>query len=598
MSQPSRPRARVSAKRRRAIKPETPFPLEQRCLLAPYVSTFPVTASFATVTGATSNTDLGTITVAQTTTATNISTSSPITSVAELTPLSSFGGDIVRLAAGPGGVFGNGLYAISRGAGSSTTAVNRPGVIYRIDPATGQASVFFDLNTVMSQIDPNALATDGKNPAANSLGTSTGFVNWYDIAFDTEGNFTGSPVMLVASADRSDPAKNAIYMISPSGQFLGAFVLLTDGLAATKFNINPTGMVIPGPEDQAFLRGLLAGSGISTTGGTFAGLFFNANQYSPGQTISNSTLPTGASQTGMTLGTIVGMTEADADYISPVYSAFTDFGTPAAGGIPATPGVSGVQGSNGELLIGSSLVGTTTTSLTLDQTPEVSTTLRRFEDIAFDQYGYFSQDIGLTSTTTTSTTTSATSTSYTVSLPPNSAGNLFVSDLASGLDEPVTVTSVAEGTIPAGVAVTGTVPVDGTTTVGLALTNPSLPYNATTNPLVLTYDLVDASPLLGGRIIQIRPDGVVSDFAQGFDVSTATDASSFIDSELSITFSADGTTLWASDDQGIWQFKTTASLADSVTGTLTRPPLPHRVMALPLHPGRQQRIKPNSTSSF
>src|SRR5208337_3257675 len=137
--------------------------------------------------------------------------------------------------------------------------------------------------------------------------------------------------------------------------FLGAFVLLTDGLAATKFNINPTGMVIPGPEDQAFLRGLLAGSGISTgTGGTFAGLFFNANAYSPGQVISNSTLPTGVSQTGMTLGTIVGMTEADADYLSPVYSAFTDFGKPTAGGIPGSPGDSGVQGFNGELLIGSS----------------------------------------------------------------------------------------------------------------------------------------------------------------------------------------------------------------------------------------------------
>ena len=96
-----------------------------------------------------------------------------------------------------------------------------------------------------------------KNPAANSLGASTGFVNWYDIAFDPEGNFDGSPRCSSASVDRSDPSKNAIYMISPSGKFLGAFVPLTDGLAATKFNINPTGMVIPGPEDQAFLRGLL-----------------------------------------------------------------------------------------------------------------------------------------------------------------------------------------------------------------------------------------------------------------------------------------------------------------------------------------------------
>ena len=73
---------------------------------------------------------------------------------------------------------------------------------------------------------------------------------------------------------------------------------------------------------------------------------------------------------------------------------------------------------------------------------------------------------------------------------------------------------------------------------------------------------------LGGRIVQITPQGVVSDFAQGFDTSGAQDFSSFVDSELSITFSADGTTLWASDDQGIWQFKTTASLADSTTGTL------------------------------
>src|SRR5271157_6029309 len=337
MSQPSRPQARGSAKRRRAVKPETPFPLEQRCLLAPYVSLFPVTATFTAATAPTTNADLGEITVSQNTTATNISTSAPITSVAELTPLSSFGGDIVRLVAGPGGVFGNGLYAISRGAGGNTSAVNRPGVIYRIDPATGKASVFFDLNTVLSQLDPNALATDGKNPAANSLGTSTGYVNWYDIAFDPEGNFDGSPTMFVASSDRSDPSKNAIYMISPSGQFLGAFVLMTDGLAATKFNINPTGMVIPGPEDQAFLRGLLAGSGESSTSGTFAALFFNANAYSPGRVISNSTLPQGVSQTGMTLGTIVGMTEASADYLSPVYSAFTDFGTPAVAGTSTTP---------------------------------------------------------------------------------------------------------------------------------------------------------------------------------------------------------------------------------------------------------------------
>ena len=168
MSLPSRTRVRAPAKRRRAVQLETPFPLEERCLLAPYVPLFPTVATF---TAATTPIDanLGTVTVTQNTTATSISSSAPITSVAELTPLSSFGGDIVRLVAGPGGVFGNGLYAISRGEGSNPTgaAVNRPGVIYRIDPATGKASVFFDLNTVLSQIDPNAPT------AANSLGPST-----------------------------------------------------------------------------------------------------------------------------------------------------------------------------------------------------------------------------------------------------------------------------------------------------------------------------------------------------------------------------------------------------------------------------------------
>ena len=68
-------------------------------------------------------------------------------------------------------------------------------------------------------------------------------------------------------------------------------------------------MVIPGPEDQAFLRGLLAGSGISTTTGTFAGLFFNANAYSPGQVISNnSTLPQGVSGTDSFGEPVVGST--------------------------------------------------------------------------------------------------------------------------------------------------------------------------------------------------------------------------------------------------------------------------------------------------
>src|SRR5262249_49785573 len=73
---------------------------------------------------------------------------------------------------------------------------------------------------------------------------------------------------------------------------------------------------------------------------------------------------------------------------------------------------------------------------------------------------------------------------------------------------------------------------------------------------------------IGGRILRITPTGQVTVFANNFDTSGAQDSTSFIDSSLSITFSADGTTLYASDDDGIWQFKTTASLADSTSGTL------------------------------
>ncbi len=65
-----------------------------------------------------------------------------------------------------------------------------------------------------------------------------------------------------------------------------------------------------------------------------------------------------------------------------------------------------------------------------------------------------------------------------------------------------------------------------------------------------------------------RPTAWSTSFADGFDTSGAQDSSSFVDSTLSIGFSADGTILYAADDQGIWQFKTTADLADSTSGSL------------------------------
>ncbi len=53
---------------------------------------------------------------------------------------------------------------------------------------------------------------------------------------------------------------------------------MTDGLASLKFNLNPTAILIPPVQDQSFLSGMIAGSGISSTSGTFAALYFNSSQ--------------------------------------------------------------------------------------------------------------------------------------------------------------------------------------------------------------------------------------------------------------------------------------------------------------------------------
>jgi len=555
------------------------MPLEPRSLLAPIVATFPLAATFTANTVNPSNSDLGTVVVAPNTAATTLDSMAPITSVSELTPASSFGGDIVTIATGPGGVFGNDIYAISRGAGDNAGdgAINRPGVIYRVDPATGASSVFFDLNTVLNQIDPSN--STPATPAANSLGNSTGLVNWYSITFDSEGIFNGTPAMFVSSSDRSDPNKNIIFEIAPNGTLMGVFVQMTDGLSALKFNISPTAILIPPVQDQSFLSGLIGGSGISSTGGTFAALYFQSSSYSPGQVISNATLPTGVSETelglpvvaqvpntfgsittaGVATGPIVGLTASNSDYSNQIFSAFTDFGTPAAGGIPARPGFSGVQGSDGNLLIGNQVVtqANLTGSGNTDLLGAVSTQYRRFESIAFDQFGYFSQSVGLTSAVTATASTSTTT--FTVTDPPTYGGSAFVSDLAEGLY--VTVTPLAP--LPAADLTAITVPVQGSGVIGV-----TTDAAGTVIPIVTDGNTTDGSNNFGGRLIRILPNGTVNTFAYGFDTNGAQDSSSFINSMLSVSFSADGTTLYASDDQGIWQFKTTASLAGSTSGTL------------------------------
>ena len=586
MSQPSRPRSRGPVQRRnRDYKIDRPVPLEVRSLMAPVVAIQPLTDTF-TAAATPTNADLGTVTVAPSTTAAAVDTMAPITSVSELTPISSFGGDIVTIAAGPGGVFGNDVYAISRGAGDNApTAVNRPGVIYRVDPATGQASVFFDLNTVLSQTDPNN--TTPGTPAANGLLTSTGLVNWYSITFDSEGVFSGTPAMFVSSVSRSDPNKNIIFEIAPNGTLMGVFTQMTDGLSTSNFNINPTAILIPPVQDQSFLSGLIGGSGISSVGGTFAALYFSSTGYSPGQIISNSTLPAGVTQTelGLTLGAdvfnsagtvvgatvttgpIVGLTAANSDYTSPIYSIFTDFGTPAAGQIPATPGYSGIQGSDGDLLIGGGLtpvnLGTegSLDSLSFGALP---TTFRRFESIAFDQYGYFSQSVSLTTTTGASTTTGGTAMStFTVTnAAPDYGGSLFVSDLASGLY--LTVTPLAP--LPTTAVV---IPVQSSGIVSAALENPALPFDPTSKPGGIHHHAQRRGNWYIGRPNHSRA-------AQRFGEQVCLRIRHQSQHQLYELRQLEPHhqllrgwyALFASDDQGIWQFKTTADLASSTSGTL------------------------------
>ncbi len=386
---------------------------------------------------------------------------------------------------------------------------------------------------------------------------------------------------------------------------------------------------MPPVQDQNILRGLLVSGGANATNDTFTGLFFNANAFTGGANITNTTaLPTGVTTTD--LGTpvedrsgsssdiqtypIVGMTASNIDYPSPVYSIFTNFGTPSGGGISANPGDSGVQGLNGSLLIGSdqyvananggTSLGSTpaainefsandsTDSTLEDRIGAVSSEFRQFQSIAFDQYGYFDQGVNLNTAGSTggansttgsaagdeagggsgsgegtagaageagyiyvnpnTNTLTATPPLPAISLPPANAGNLFVADLGTGLSVSVPVPN------PVGTEQTTIrVPVNGPENITVTNTNG-----------VPSYTVTPVGTQLGGRIVRITALGVVSNFAENFDTVNTLGSNGFAESSLSISFSADGTTLYAADDAGIWQFKTVASLAGSTSGSL------------------------------
>ena len=293
MSQPIRSRASAqeARRRRRRMQIEPILRLEAKALLAPYLPIGTRTAEFNPFDDQPENENFGSVTVTFGE-ASLVNSAAAYVSVSQLTPISTFNDDIVRIEAGPGGDFGKSVYAITRGNGIVGDAGGRPGVIYRVDPATGDGNVFFDLNTVLDQVSPGTTA-------GNSAGSATGLVNWYDITFDENGVFDGLPSMFVSSVDTDNPLKNAVYRIAPDGTFLGLFVVYGDADGTGSLEQHPSAIHVPPPEQQNFLRGLIAGSGTNNnnqggfTAGTtnFTGLFFDANIVQGAQLIDAAPFP-------------------------------------------------------------------------------------------------------------------------------------------------------------------------------------------------------------------------------------------------------------------------------------------------------------------
>ncbi len=171
--------------------------------------------------------------------------------------------------------------------------------------------------------------------------------------------------------------------------------------------------------------------------------------------------------TSVATGPIVGLTAANSDYTSTDLTRSSPISArPPRAGSRRTPGYSGIQGSDGELLIGG---GSTPVNLTGSGSIDnlalgaVTTPFRRFESIAFDQYGYFSQSVKLTPTASTTTAGPARPPSQWPMRNRSYGGSLFVSDLASGLYVTVTPTGSLSTTATIIIPVQGSGPIGVTT---------------------------------------------------------------------------------------------------------------------------------------
>ena len=222
---------------------------------------------------------------------------------------------------------------------------------------------------------------------------------------------------------------------------------------------------MPPPEQQQFLRGLIAGDGSSTGTGGFVALYFDANVYRPGTNLSGTGLPNGVLSTGLFLGPQTGLTSTSTsiDYSSLVYSAFANFGDPGGPNSSPAPGLSGVQGLNGELLINNGLnIGSSFTDADSANPrcggshhhafpPLPGHRLRQVRLLLLWSHGHGQ---GLASLPTVAP------------IPPNYVGNVFVADLATGLT--TTVTPVD----PLPTTPTVQVPIQSNGTIGVEVEQP------------------------------------------------------------------------------------------------------------------------------
>ena len=171
------------------------------------------------------------------------------------------------------------------------------------------------------------------------------------MAFDPEGVFDGKPSLFVSSLSQADPTKNAD-LPDRTGRVVpgGVYIQFTAGSPRRRTSsCSPRAVFVPPVEQQSFLKGLFVGQG----NGSSANNGTSSTGQLRGAVLRRQHLPARPEpqrdercRNGVTLttpfsfGPQIGFTAANSSYsLAGLRRAFTDFGTPGAGGVAAAPGL-------------------------------------------------------------------------------------------------------------------------------------------------------------------------------------------------------------------------------------------------------------------